>query len=160
MVDQPEGSRIIFLPALTVARFLRAFAVSQAAVCFVNGAALAAMHNPLTGGTLKSATPLSPPPPPPPAAGAHADPPLPSRDAMLGAGLILFGALTLRGISAYVTCHISRIDVVDDGSLLVKSLAMPFGDRQQLVARHAFPRDGQRCAAPAPAPAPAARCPA
>jgi hypothetical protein len=49
-----EGSGIIFLPALTIPRFLRAFAVTQAAFCLVSGAALSLLHNPLTGGTLKS----------------------------------------------------------------------------------------------------------
>ena len=69
---------------------------------------------------------------------------------MLGAGIVLFGAITLRGISAYVTCHISRIDVIDDGSLLVKSLAMPFGERQQIVARHAFHAMGSGAPPPPP----------
>lgn len=52
--------------------------------------------------------------------------------------VVLFGALTLRAISAYVTCHISRIDITDGDSLLVKSLTMPFGEKQQLITRHAF----------------------
>jgi hypothetical protein len=51
----PAGSRgIIFLPALTIPRFLRGFAVMQAACCLVSGTALSLLHNPFTGGTLKS----------------------------------------------------------------------------------------------------------
>ena len=48
------SSRVIFQPALTIPRFLRAFALTQAAVCVINGAFLAISHNPLTGGALKS----------------------------------------------------------------------------------------------------------
>jgi hypothetical protein len=59
------------------------------------------------------------------------------RYTILGAGVIAFGAITLRGIAAYVSCHISRIEIIDDDTLLVKTLAMPFGERQQHVTRHA-----------------------
>lgn len=48
------SSHVIFQPALTIPRFLRAFALTQAAVCVINGAFLAISHNPLTGGALKS----------------------------------------------------------------------------------------------------------
>jgi hypothetical protein len=142
-----SSSSIIFQPALTVPRFLRAFAISQAAVCLVSGGMLVVLRNPLTGGTLKLAsvslalcligtlhvarwlTPLAP-----------------CRDTMLGVGVVLFGAITLRAISAYVTCHISRIDTVDHDALLVKSLAMPFGEKEQIVTRHAFHAMGSSAA--------------
>jgi hypothetical protein len=51
---------------------------------------------------------------------------------------VLFGAVTLRAIAAFVTCHISLIQIIDSDSLRVKSLAMPFGEKEQLVSRHAF----------------------
>jgi hypothetical protein len=51
--DGQNANRVIFQPALTIPRFLRAFAITQAAVCAVNGGALAITHNPLTGGALK-----------------------------------------------------------------------------------------------------------
>jgi hypothetical protein len=53
--SRPAGSnQIIFQPALTIPKALRVFAVSQAAFCFINGAALALLRNPLSGGTFKS----------------------------------------------------------------------------------------------------------
>ncbi len=52
--SQTSSSRVIFQPALTIPRFLRAFAITQAAACFVNGAIIVFLHNPLTGGALKS----------------------------------------------------------------------------------------------------------
>ncbi len=78
-----------------------------------------------------------------------APPPPPLRDTWLGIGVVLFGAITLRGISAYVTCHISHIETIDSDTLLVKSLAMPFGDKQQLITRHAFHAMGSGELAPA-----------
>jgi hypothetical protein len=62
-----------------------------------------------------------------------------SSNVLLGAGIILFGAVTLRGVAAYVTCHISRIELVDNESILVETLSMPpFAEKRQLVTRHAF----------------------
>jgi hypothetical protein len=50
---EASSTRTVFEPALTIPRFLRAFAIAQAAVCFVNGAVLVVLHNPLTGGSLR-----------------------------------------------------------------------------------------------------------
>lgn len=51
---QASSTHTVFEPALTIPRFLRAFAIAQAAVCFVNGAVLIVLHNPLNGGSLRS----------------------------------------------------------------------------------------------------------